>query len=47
MKLIKDSNFDIPKLFGLEVSKSSLKAYDITKLQLLQNEKVIIIRCFI
>jgi len=26
---------------------SIAKAYDITKLQLLQNEKVIIIRCFI
>ena len=34
MKLIKDSNFDVPKLAGLEVSKSSLKAYDITRLQL-------------
>jgi len=34
MNLIKDSNFDIPKLASLEVSKSSLKAYDITRLQL-------------
>ena len=33
--LIKDKNYEIPKLANLEVVKSRLKAYDITRLQLI------------